>query len=73
MASSQGTQFIQQMNTARYIPFQMPLLTPHLPAATTMASSQGTQFIQQMNTARYIPFQMPLLTPHFTLSFLLFG
>ena len=28
-ASSQGTQFIQQMSIAWYIPFQMPLLTPH--------------------------------------------
>jgi hypothetical protein len=30
MASSQGTQFIQQMSIARYIPFQIPLLTPIL-------------------------------------------
>jgi hypothetical protein len=29
MASSQGTQFIQQMSIAWYIPFQIPLLTPH--------------------------------------------
>jgi hypothetical protein len=29
MASSQGIQFIQQMNIAWYIPFQIPLLTPH--------------------------------------------
>jgi len=29
MASSQGTQFIQQMSIACYIPFQTPLLTPH--------------------------------------------
>jgi len=29
MASSQGTQFFQQMSIALYIPFQKPLLTPH--------------------------------------------
>ena len=29
MASSQGTQFIQQMRIAWYIHFQIPLLTPH--------------------------------------------
>jgi hypothetical protein len=29
MASSQGTQFIQQMSIPWYIPFQIPLLTPH--------------------------------------------
>jgi hypothetical protein len=29
MASSQGTQFIQQMSIAWYVPFQIPLLTPH--------------------------------------------
>jgi len=30
MASPQGTQFFQQMNIAWYIPFQIPLITPHL-------------------------------------------
>ena len=29
MASSQGTHFIQQISITWYIPFQMPLLTPH--------------------------------------------
>jgi hypothetical protein len=51
MASSQGTQFIQQMSIAWYIPFQISLLTAHF----TLSSFRITLWPKQLANSKRQP------------------